>query len=780
MRIGVVTFWKNNYGSTLQAYATKYYLTNLGYEVNILNERYTGVYRYLHFISKNIQKAFYTLRHKGAVKYHCNLRKNKNQDSGGLTKESSKAIDHFIRRYLNPYECSYKKLKEYAWNDLTALVFAGSDQIWNCSKGIVSPYYFLKFVPKYKRVALSASFGSGNVPTFLKKEIGKAIKEFSKISVRENDGVEIVKELSQKTVLRLADPTILLTGNEWRSFAGNISTYDSPYVLIHFIDNPSDLARKAILEMCKSKKCQVVCLGYKHDFYNEISHSIFVDGGPEEYISLIDHADIVLTDSFHSAMFSINLESNFIVFKRQYSLGIDQSSRLSNMLKFYDYENHFITDESQLDSLKELTIHDVTSLLENERNELIRYINASLPSLNCKNGLRGKTECTGCGACVVSCNKNAIKLEEDHYGFVYPIIDDSKCISCGKCTSVCKKSTKRNIKPYTKKAYVFASSDIEIRKHSASGGAFTSIAAKVITSGGVVCGANMRFQNGSTVVEHILIDKISDLYLISGSKYVQSKCYHVFPIIKEMLKERFVLFGGTSCQINALYNYLGNHNIANLLTIDLVCHGVPSLAFFQDYIRFLEDKNGGSIIDFSFRRKEEKTIAYTETVIFDDNGKKKIISVPSGSSSYYKLFLLGESYREACYHCNYSSINKPADITIGDYFELKQDYPDIFKKINSINGCGVSCIITNNMIGEKWINAMKNDAYIFEVDVKTVHYSHAQLCGPMKYSPLRNKIFKMYYRNGYKSVANYFYYQNIVRAFPRMVKKKLLGFRRKK
>jgi len=336
-------------GSRTEPYATKYYLTNLGYEVNILNERYTGVYRYLHFISKNIQKAFYTLRHKGAVKYHCNLRKNKNQDSGGLTKESSKAIDHFIRRYLNPYECSYKKLKEYAWNDLTALVFAGSDQIWNCSKGI-----------------------------------------------------------------------------------------------------------------------------------------------------------------------------------------------------------------------------------------------------------------------------------------------------------------------------------------------------------------------------------------------------------------------------------------------DLVCHGVPSLAFFQDYIRFLEDKNGGSIIDFSFRRKEEKTIAYTETVIFDDNGKKKIISVPSGSSSYYKLFLLGESYREACYHCNYSSINKPADITIGDYFELKQDYPDIFKKINSINGCGVSCIITNNMIGEKWINAMKNDAYIFEVDVKTVHYSHAQLCGPMKYSPLRNKIFKMYYRNGYKSVANYFYYQNIVRAFPRMVKKKLLGFRRKK
>lgn len=775
MKIGIVTFWKNNYGSVLQAYATKKYLESKGFEVDILNERYRGLQKYTHYLSKNVELFFNILRYKNSVKYYYRLKKI-NQNKSFLTNTASNKINQFIKRHLSPYECSYHDLKEYANNTETVAIIAGSDQIWNCSKGVVNPYYFLGFVPSNKRIALSASFGTNRIPSFLQNSVSKYLQEFSALSVRECEGQDIVNKLIGTTPPRLADPTILLSGEEWREFAKKYEPNYKNYVFIHFIDEPNEVAKKEIKRISKLKK--IVCFSYNHKSLSGLKNIIFINGTPEEYVSYIDNAEFVLTDSFHTCMFSINLDTQFYVFERQYKQIMDQNSRIKTLLKLFDCEDRYIISENQTLYLNEMISYKKKRIINDEKSQLESFLLGSIMCDNIDNMktmLKTHKNCTGCGACISACQFNAIKMSTNEYGFEYPVIDTNKCRKCGNCSRVC--SFNINIaKDGFKNAYVLYNSDYELRNISASGGVFSAIATKMILEGGVVYGAQLSIHDTEVVVEHIEVDKLSDLNKVLGSKYVQSSCYKVFPKIKKQIKNgKKVLFGGTSCQVSALYKYLSNvQNLSNLLTIDLICHGVPSQKFFQDYITYISKKHRASIEGFSFRRKENNIINYTETIQLKRKEKKICISISSDKSSYYKLFLLGESYRESCYHCEFASINKPADITIGDYFELSQDYPSIYNAIISKKGCGVSCAIANTEKGKSVIESMNNELVKFVVDIDIVQASHSQLCAPMKHTVLREKIFEKYRKNGYSSVARYFSQQNFILAIPRYIKYKII------
>ncbi|BFL36567.1 hypothetical protein K380107A5_19380 [Holdemania massiliensis] len=231
--------------------------------------------------------------------------------------------------------------------------------------------------------------------------------------------------------------------------------------------------------------------------------------------------------------------------------------------------------------------------------------------------LKSEKDCTGCGACIVSCSKGAITKKSVGMGAWIPLIDQNKCIQCGKCEMICNRAYTQKTIPY--KAYIAYNRDEKIRLKSASGGVFSALATYVIDHGGSVFGAEMRFDHGRAIVEHNCITQIQELPRILGSKYVQSDSGKSYETVKkELIKGKIVLFSGCSCQIDGLKKYLGDTDQTKLYTIDLICHGVPGIELFNEYIQYLGKRYKGNVRRFSFRTKETNGIDYKITATLDE------------------------------------------------------------------------------------------------------------------------------------------------------------------
>lgn len=209
-----------------------------------------------------------------------------------------------------------------------------------------------------------------------------------------------------------------------------------------------------------------------------------------------------------------------------------------------------------------------------------------------------KSHCFGCEACAQVCGKAAITMEEDKDGFRYPLIDASKCVDCGMCRKVCP----YDIMPqrYGENKYVFGgySLDKDIRFESTSGGAFSEIANAYCDENYVIFGAEA---DGLEVFHNYITDK-RELGRFRKSKYSQSKIGTAYKDAKRFLKEgKKVLFSGTPCQIAGLKAYLGNINQENLLTIEVVCEGVPSPLYVRKLDKYIQTKYGVKIKSLDYR-----------------------------------------------------------------------------------------------------------------------------------------------------------------------------------
>lgn len=205
----------------------------------------------------------------------------------------------------------------------------------------------------------------------------------------------------------------------------------------------------------------------------------------------------------------------------------------------------------------------------------------------------------GCGACVSICPKQAITMRADGEGFLYPVVDGTKCVACDACEKRCpagKPAQEKHAKLFGAQA-----KDEQLRKASSSGGIFTLLARNAIAKGGVVFGAvfdeNLR-------VEHIGALDETELAGMRGSKYVQSDATDAIQNAVSLLRRDIpVLFSGAPCQINGLLAALGNQKTDKLLTVDFVCHGVPSPGVFASYIKELEKEHGCRVTGYTFRDK---------------------------------------------------------------------------------------------------------------------------------------------------------------------------------
>ena len=339
--------------------------------------------------------------------------------------------------------------------------------------------------------------------------------------------------------------------------------------------------------------------------------------------------------------------------------------------------------------------------------------------------INDKKNCCGCGACVQKCPRRCIEMSEDNEGFLYPRVDQSKCVDCGLCEKVCPILSHNNER-FPHKTLAAKNPNIADRENSSSGGVFCMLAEYVLEKGGTVYGAEF---DSDWSVKHGMTDNIEGVRRFMGSKYVQSRIGETYKLAEDFLKEgRKVLFSGTPCQIAGLNHYL-KKEYENLLTVEVICHGVPSPLVWRNYLTAIQRPKGAgdgkntvlaslnetsSIEGISFRDKLNGWKKYGFVVRYSDDQReadkfglssvdaKNEIREYHRDNLYMKGFLNNIYLRPSCYSCKFRKGMSGCDMALGDFWGIQNSMPDF----DDDKGCGLVLVYT-----EKGDEAIKSISF---------------------------------------------------------------------
>lgn len=340
-------------------------------------------------------------------------------------------------------------------------------------------------------------------------------------------------------------------------------------------------------------------------------------------------------------------------------------------------------------------------------------------------------KCTGCGSCMSVCPKDCISMSEDDNGFLYPHINNDVCVNCNLCKNRCPvlNEVKAN---ETGKAYACINTDEKIRSESSSGGMFTLIAEYVIEQGGVVFGAAL---DENMEVYHSEASTKIELRKFRGSKYVQSKIGDTYKRAKKYLDEgRMVLFTGTPCQIGGLYASL-NKKYENLITQDIICHGVPAPKVWRRYLKYqLKSHQSDNTKEVRFRNKDNGWLKYSMKIDFD-NGKE--YKMPFVKDKYMNAFLSELCLRDSCYECSFKSMERQSDITLADFWGVNEIMPEMF------DDKGTSLVVVNTKKAEDIFTSISDKVKVMEVKIEdAVRYNPSMYKSVVRH-PKREKFLEM-------------------------------------
>ena len=372
--------------------------------------------------------------------------------------------------------------------------------------------------------------------------------------------------------------------------------------------------------------------------------------------------------------------------------------------------------------------------------------------------ISNKSKCCGCTACVSICPKQCITMREDEEGFLYPMVDSSLCIDCNLCKKICPElHSKERREPLN--VYAAKHKNEQVRLASSSGGIFTLLAERIIDEGGVVFGA--RFNNNWNVI-HDYTETKKGLTAFRGSKYVQSYMGNCYQKVKFFLQQgRKVMFTGTPCQIAGLKNYL-RKDYDNLLTVDVVCHGVPSPKVWRIYLNEIARKGGKNSVLFhpisekqeiksiNFRSKSTgwKKFSFALTLsgaTADEEKNTVLLSSIFTENPYMNAFLSNLNLRPSCYACPTKSGKSGSDITIADFWGIEEVLPEFD------DDKGISLILPYTEKGIYWLKDLNCE--FTKVDYQTAQKNNPSISTSVTKPINRNFFFhQLKYKNSIQSI----------------------------
>lgn len=389
----------------------------------------------------------------------------------------------------------------------------------------------------------------------------------------------------------------------------------------------------------------------------------------------------------------------------------------------------------------------------------------------------GAKDCCGCGSCAAACPRGAITMTEDKRGFVFPRIDESVCVGCGACVRAC--GLHARLGGETQGPWYAAAGRGDVSA-SASGGVFATIARAVIAEGGCVFGAAYEPFEGGLHVRHRMAEDEEGLAGLLNSKYVQSDAGGCFAEVRRQLKTgRQVFFCGTPCQVAGLKGFL-RRDWPNLLTVDLVCHGVPSERMFNGCVREIAEKHGADVVDFRFRCKREGWGHSLLLLLLSDGCE---IMVPARKSAYYDMFLNLKTLRDSCYVCPYAGSHRAGDLTLGDFWGVQCNRPDLLCEGELDLRRGVSCLLVNNERGREAVGRYGDRLYLKEATFDEIAKGNDQLRHPSVLPADREVYLDAFAKGGWAAISRvwrrrdrgpkYWIRQAAKKALPGPVKKAL-------
>lgn len=314
-----------------------------------------------------------------------------------------------------------------------------------------------------------------------------------------------------------------------------------------------------------------------------------------------------------------------------------------------------------------------------------------------------KHDCCGCTACASVCASNAITMQPDEEGFLYPVCESSLCTDCHLCEQVCPIIARDRRQPDTLPDKVFAlrNKDAEKLRSSSSGGAFAAMTEEILNRNGIVYGAEY---NESFEVVHCGETKADGALKFRGSKYVQSDLRGVFKEIRAKLRKGMpLLFSGTPCQVEGLKRFLIKP-YDNLVTVDILCHGVPSPKVFADYVRFINTYSVGHLQGI-FMKDKTFGWGYQDTRLFFQKGRSEF-NTPL-SLLWNRIYYDHVANRPACHRCRFTNFHRPGDLTIGDFWGIEKSHKDFSSP------SGISLLMINTVKGSMlWENIRHHFDYI--------------------------------------------------------------------
>lgn len=671
-KIGLMTWFSyDNFGSLLQCRATMETVKKLGYDIELVNylpkDAYSKQKDYSTLIkeySKKIIKKFFV--------------KNKKLNINNM---------RLFRDNLKKSKITNTKSELFLLNNVYDAFICGSDQIW--APTCYDENYFLSFVKEdYKKIADAPSIGLPVIENeFVKENMKTLISKFTHLSTREEQGAKIIENLTRKKAKVVLDPTLLLTKEEWKQDMVDIKY--SNYVLTYFLgDNNKYYIESQKIAKNLGKRLLVIPTKSK---YLSKKECLLDDLGPKEFISLIDRADLVLTDSFHGTIFSINFHRPLIVFKRFTDNNLSQNSRIYNILEKLDLKKLIFDDNSGsiIDFNKSIDYNLIDKKLNILRNDSLEFLKTSLEKATNYKPQNGEivitNNCTGCGVCANICPQKCISIERNQFGFYEYKIDHSKCIKCGMCLKVCGQANNLKINKIKDNIlYSAYSTDNNLLTGSTSGGICTTIAYEGIKNNQNIIGCQYDYNKNEAILN--LATNKEEFDKMRGSKYIQANPNGIYENLKKI--DNGVIIG-TPCQIASVDLFLKTlKKREKFLLVDFICHGVPSYKLWDKYIKKYEN-----VKEVLFR---DKKISWKKKYIYILYGNNKIHSAEELKDSFYHFFTVGNVYNDCCYECKYRD-SSMADIRVGDYWGPKFDK----------NNKGVSMVIPFTEKGKNKIKELE-------------------------------------------------------------------------